>query len=597
MRNLNIRRSKLIISMHLMAISIVLNGQSSSQEAYISRDKPFYIEGETVWYSLFLYNKTDQSLINGTKFMELSLVTPEGMASISQKIRVENGRVAGQIRLPEKLKTANYLLVLTYPSERVQDYVYSTLLPVFSKESAIADPGSPVPISNPITTLKPDPQNQVDVITVDGNMGNRSQVTVRIDLSELSTMNNTASVVVRKKYMSDFYKQIDPLTSKLISTINKSNSRAERAISFSKSDTHGSLLYKLRKVLGPQETAVNAAYIKEDQKQALIFEEESGNYMLDASNLSPGRKTFYFNHFYFLPWSDNRYRYVRKRWMNGGEMTLEFVDDQRNFDEILPEGIKSELSPNPIVEHYLDQLDLLKRIKQAYPKPNEGVLGESVDESYLPSDWYKVSDYAAMENLPEFLREVVSGLKYTRKDGVYDFRFSYPGDKYRGMPFIIVDGIPTLDVDKVFNIPIKDIEGVGVLKDLTTSTEMAKQNREDLKQFGYFGENGILFIKLKGNVVNPLQQELTKMPQRDLISSAARFPMPEFQSSDMTSVPDFRSVLYWNAIVPTTDGKGEISFYTSDDNGQYEIIIEAVSSNGQPLKVVKEIKIGTAKGN
>jgi uncharacterized protein YfaS (alpha-2-macroglobulin family) len=46
-------------------------------------------------------------------------------------------------------------------------------------------------------------------------------------------------------------------------------------------------------------------------------------------------------------------------------------------------------------------------------------------------------------------------------------------------------------------------------------------------------------------------------------------------------IPDFRNTLYWKPDLSTgKDGKTSVSFFTSDEPGNYTVIVEGVSSDG-----------------
>jgi len=49
------------------------------------------------------------------------------------------------------------------------------------------------------------------------------------------------------------------------------------------------------------------------------------------------------------------------------------------------------------------------------------------------------------------------------------------------------------------------------------------------------------------------------------------------------NTPDARTTLYWNPMPEIIDGKTSISFYTSDVESDYEIIIQALNNNGNKV--------------
>ncbi len=62
-----------------------------------------------------------------------------------------------------------------------------------------------------------------------------------------------------------------------------------------------------------------------------------------------------------------------------------------------------------------------------------------------------------------------------------------------------------------------------------------------------------------------------------------RFTSPDYSdaSRKVSRIPDYRNTLYWNPDVRTdVNGKAEVEFYTSDEAGDYMILVEGFTSDG-----------------
>ena len=62
------------------------------------------------------------------------------------------------------------------------------------------------------------------------------------------------------------------------------------------------------------------------------------------------------------------------------------------------------------------------------------------------------------------------------------------------------------------------------------------------------------------------------------------FVSPDYQDESLRNsrLPDFRHTLYWNPEVKVETGKSvELSFYTSDLKGNFEVSIEGLNSEGK----------------
>ena len=69
----------------------------------------------------------------------------------------------------------------------------------------------------------------------------------------------------------------------------------------------------------------------------------------------------------------------------------------------------------------------------------------------------------------------------------------------------------------------------------------------------------------------------------DGLQEQRQFYSPKYQTTQEISsrLPDFRNVLLWSPTNKTgKQGKAEISFYTSDQKGNYVGVIQGISSEG-----------------
>ena len=56
-------------------------------------------------------------------------------------------------------------------------------------------------------------------------------------------------------------------------------------------------------------------------------------------------------------------------------------------------------------------------------------------------------------------------------------------------------------------------------------------------------------------------------------------------------IPDFRNQLLWSPSIKLNANKKEVTFYTSDSKGDYEICLEGFTSYGKPITLRKIINV------
>jgi hypothetical protein len=130
--------------------------------------------------------------------------------------------------------------------------------------------------------------------------------------------------------------------------------------------------------------------------------------------------------------------------------------------------------------------------------------------------------------------------------------------------------VPVYDFEKILNINSKEIERADVI-----NTRY------------FFSENvfdGIVsFVSIKGNLsVMEFDNSIFRQAYEGCQVQKSFFA-PEYTTSATKNnrIPDYRNTLYWKPDVYTgKDGKAEINFFTSDEAGNYNIVVEGISSDG-----------------
>lgn len=579
--------------------------QAQNQEIYIQFDKPFYLSGETVWYSLFNITADAHRLIFGRRFMELALIDRNKQIVIKERIKVEDGRSAGQLELPNFLTTGNYMLVVTYPFEEVENFIYRKVIPVFNPNEIIDTEASEnrqvTAQSAGSSTLESD---YVTVVANKRSYGARERASIDINLKGIS--NADLSVVVRERRMST-EKQRDirsitlnatnPEVNTTLSAVERTNYRENKPLDWSLVSSHGSLLYELLQLDSLDGSSIPYAYVAEDQVALAIFEVNPGLFVLDGTQLTGDKKTFFFNNFSFSKRTFNSmtFRTTRDMADNEGVMNFSWIVRPRDYGKVIDAELLKTPAASGYAVDYAQRKEIIGEIYkgQAYEAiPEKGRELEANRMNYQPIAYKKTEDYSEMASVPEFLKEIITGMKVWDTPKKKDVKISFSGGRYESAPLFLVDGIPTLDLEKVFEIPMSDIEGMGVMKDPQNKTQ--RDQMQEIVRFGYFGSNGVIVIKLREGVTNPFQEEFNALLSTRLYIQNRLFPQPDYNARNRdTTSPDFRPVLYWEPLVKARRGRAKIDFFTSDDVGVYDVIVEGIGENGEVIHARQSIVLGS----
>lgn len=201
-------------------------------------------------------------------------------------------------------------------------------------------------------------------------------------------------------------------------------------------------------------------------------------------------------------------------------------------------------------------------------------------EEIVISDFYGepdkrilLADYIELTTMREVVKEIIPGLSVVRKNKQMVFRLinNYPFVPFENMALVLVDGVPVYDIGKLLEVSSKEIERIDIF------------NRR------YFYSNyvfdGILsFISKRGDhssleTENGIFRQVYQGYQR-----RQSFYSPVYNSEELRNsrIPDFRNTLFWEPMI-TTDSNGKTStvFYTSDEKGEYTIIVEGLTRDGR----------------
>lgn len=185
---------------------------------------------------------------------------------------------------------------------------------------------------------------------------------------------------------------------------------------------------------------------------------------------------------------------------------------------------------------------------------------------------YYLDDYTRFPVMEEILREYVPGvLVRKRRDG---FHFLILDEVNRKVfdedPLVLLDGIPVFDTDKIMEFdPLK----VRKLEVLTRRYYMGVLSLPGVVSFTTYAGD------LAGFQLNPRTIQL----DYEGLQLQREFYSPSYETSKLrdSRLPDQRQLLFWAPeVITDKDGKKHLEFFTSDITGDYEVVVEGMTSKG-----------------
>ncbi|MBN1187482.1 MAG: hypothetical protein JXB49_34720 [Bacteroidales bacterium] len=208
----------------------------------------------------------------------------------------------------------------------------------------------------------------------------------------------------------------------------------------------------------------------------------------------------------------------------------------------------------------------------------EDMLESSVSFCKYPDRVIHLGDYIPLNSFEEICRELVPEVKYVKRKSSYKLIMQNlaTGIKH-SEPLVLVNGIPIYTIERLHFLNSGLIEKIEI--------------QDHDRVVGNLYYKGLISITLKDDkdLIRILGDEYGSMRIFEHISAPVQF---NYIMLDEERKPDFRNQLYWNAtLVPEADNRYSFEFYTSDEEGIYNICIEGLYEDGTPFSVLKPITI------
>lgn len=222
---------------------------------------------------------------------------------------------------------------------------------------------------------------------------------------------------------------------------------------------------------------------------------------------------------------------------------------------------------------FLKEIIYNARIRSTF---NSGLVSEKKKEKSSPVYFGKekkviyLEEYISLKSMKEVFTEIIPVVKVRKSENRQKLIVTDDHANFLpGSPLLLIDNMPVFDAEKVLQIHPSQVDRIEVINRVYVLGDRAI--------------NGIIMIFTKtdnfGGIERPSQSVFAEF---QTIEKETSFHSPEYLTEkDLKSpMPDFRNLLYWNPEIVLTPTGNTISFYTSDSQGDYEIIIRAIRPDG-----------------
>ncbi|MEO1010164.1 MAG: hypothetical protein AAFX53_02595 [Bacteroidota bacterium] len=199
------------------------------------------------------------------------------------------------------------------------------------------------------------------------------------------------------------------------------------------------------------------------------------------------------------------------------------------------------------------------------------------------SETYILDDYKRFKTLKETVTEIIKGGVILRKVKGKEKLFIRDKENYflnpENAPLVLVDGIILEDISELIAYDIRGVKDIGI-------------SRHDYF-IGPKRYKGMVSVHTKNQDFVPSTGG--NRMQRIQIPSPVTTKVYRFQDyaqkTQLERIPDYRHQLFWDPDIVLEKKETSLVFYTSDNVGEYEIVLEGFTAQGRAISVSKAIQV------
>ena len=555
-----------------------------NESIFVTPNTNSLVTGETLRYKLFCLDKEKNTASIYSKIAYVALIDKNQINIFTQKLFLDKGTANGDYFIPTTLETGTYKLV-AYTS-----WMLNKISPdFFNIEISIVNPYE-IEGSN----------NQIQTTTTEGR---------KYAAQELATPSNNTNTNITIEVAKKTYSNRENIDLKI-----KANTDdfANGAYTLSIRKVDGLLLKsklnfddymtantnrKVDNTINPENLVLPE--LRGEIISGKIISKTSGK-SLDNKNISisiPGKnfeikisKTDQNGNFLFIldkP-CPNSNLIVQLIDADKEGFNIE-IDKQRTLD-YANLTFENEMVFNANYNKNVKERAIASQIENAYYNITKDSLVpiKYMEKFYEPiAKDYILDDFTRFPTLKETAMEIVKEMNYTKSGDKYelylnDYSLNF---KIKAPPLVIVDGLLIQDMNELFEYKMSNVYKISVSTGgYYYGTKLFSGLISIItKNFDYVSKLSGSFI-IKPEILRPLGQK--------------KYYQPDYSNKDKNSrIPDYRHQLAWVPDLTLSDKEKNISFYTSDVSGTFEIVLEGFNKLGKSVYIKEIIEVNSSTSN
>lgn len=551
------------------------------EKIYVHYNTTFLFTGEHFYYKIYCLNAKDNSQSTISKVAYVTLIGADKSVVFKHKILLKNGLGQGDFFVPTSISSGDYKLIAytMWMRNLDQDHYFQSDISIINpfKVSKNQVENNNKIIKKAIDTLfvknksliEPKQNNNIylDLNLKSDTYKNRKKVTLKFNSLKDSLSFGNYSLSVRK---------IDTLDIPHRKTAASFLSNTSKKESFSTLGKKSIYLPELRgelfsgKVID-KKTKIGAI----NTKVAISLPGKQSLTKIATTNNSG---IFYFN--------------IQREYKSPFAIIQVLKEDRNNYDIELIENaplnydkIKfRHFNTNSQMRDYILKRSIYNQIENVYSGLKSNIFSEK--DTIIPFydskvKVYLLDDYTRFPTIDETVTEIINEVFIRHKKGDITFHVKLYDQLYETdlLPLVLVDGILIQNHNELNYIKTNKIKKISVVDELLLYDSQSFKGIISIETFkGDYKTNiSSSFIK-KVSLFKPLNNK-------------EYFNQDYEDPQKYDRIPDFRSQLLWKPDFKIDKKEESISFYTSDNIGDYEICLEGFTKKGLPISIRKVFSV------
>ena len=528
------------------------------EKIFLHLNSNFLLTGETLLYKISCLEKSSNQYSQLSKIVYLEIINDKKERVELQKIRLINGKAQGDFFIRNSLKSGNYKIISYTRWMKNKNLFTATDLYLINPFQTKIQKSTSAIVLNTNDYQKNSSTTKNNVIVLNKKKySRREKVSFKINLDKADIALNNLSLSVRK-IDNQFYSK-------------KTNSSAflqeKNPVGVLKNSIN--IIPDLRgDVIKGQITSKSTNKSVENIKMSLSIIQKNGFSLISNTDKN--------GYFYFIldnfRASERIYFQLIDANINDYKITLN-KESKLNFDHL---SFK-KLNTNNLLDTLIDKRSTYIQVENAYKnlKRDQIILEKSAGTlPYTIFKKYKLDNFTRFKTMKETMVEVIPNSGISTSKGEATFHVNQTTSQSSSLPMLLIDGLIVKNHNELSNLKMSLVDEINV--------------SHHLFKFNSILYKGVISINTYNGEYEPKSKELLGINLQKPLSSKKYF-FPNYSIENDKITPDYRTQLYWEPNLNSIHE--EISFYTSDITGDFEIEIEGFTNMGTPISLRKVFNV------